>query len=76
MVAYSGALAPKKKQDLQDLASELGIDNSGTKDELQERIKRHLGNHPELSQDARFSGLYNRKRAARPASRQPSMSIK
>ncbi|KAG8857848.1 hypothetical protein FRB96_005567 [Tulasnella sp. 330] len=76
MVAYSGALAPKKKQDLQELANELGIDSSGTKDELQERIKRHLADNQELSQDTRFAGLYSRKRAARAVSRQPSMSIK
>ncbi|KAG9007466.1 hypothetical protein FRB94_001229 [Tulasnella sp. JGI-2019a] len=72
MAAYSGSLASKKKQDLQDLASDLGIDTSGTKDDLQERIKRHLAEHQELAQDPRFSGLYSRKK---PANRQPSMSI-
>lgn len=62
---YSGALQPKKKYELQALAVDLGIDNTGTKDDLQERIKTHLAAHQDLSQDERFSGLYSRKKVAR-----------
>lgn len=58
---YSGALAPKKKQDLQELAADLQIDSTGTKDDIQERIKAHLTAHPDLSQHPRFSGLYPAK---------------
>lgn len=62
MAIYAGALAPKKKQDLQDLAVELRIDNGGTKDDLLERIKMYLADHPELAADDRFKGLYMRRK--------------
>ncbi|KAG8931982.1 hypothetical protein FRC01_000506 [Tulasnella sp. 417] len=62
---YSGALQPKKKYELQALAADLGLDNTGTKDDVQERIKNHLAAHQELSQDERFVGLYSRKKTTR-----------
>lgn len=62
---YSGALHPKKKHELQALAADLGLDNTGTKDDVQERIKTHLASHQELSQDERFAGLYSRKKVSR-----------
>ncbi|KAG9019435.1 hypothetical protein FRB90_002258 [Tulasnella sp. 427] len=62
---YSGALQPKKKHELQALAADLGLDNTGTKDDVQERIKSHLASNQELAQDERFAGLYSRKRVVR-----------
>ncbi|KAG2005979.1 hypothetical protein CC2G_002340 [Coprinopsis cinerea AmutBmut pab1-1] len=61
-VAFTGALAPKKKSELQDIATALNISDQGTKDDLQTRIKKHLDNNPELEEDAKFAGLYARGR--------------
>ena len=61
-VAFTGALAPKKKSELQDIALALRISDQGTKEEIQTRIKKHLDNNPNLEEDARFAGLYNRRR--------------
>lgn len=62
-IAYSGALAPKKKSELQEIATALSLSEWGTKDELQGRIKKYLdANQPELEEDARFSGLFGRKK--------------
>ncbi|KAH8823092.1 hypothetical protein DL96DRAFT_1469179 [Flagelloscypha sp. PMI_526] len=67
---YTGSLAPKKKGELQDIASSLGIVNDGTKEDLTSRIKKHLDDNPELEEDSRFAGLYGRgrKRSAPPPS--------
>lgn len=61
---YSGALAPKKKQELVELASTLKIDDTGTKEALSERIKEHLASNQHLSNDARFAGLYGKRKAS------------
>lgn len=60
---FSGALQPKKKGDLQELASALKISSDGTKDELYIRLKKHLDKHQmELESDPQFSGLFDRRR--------------
>ncbi|KAG8908837.1 hypothetical protein FRB99_003075 [Tulasnella sp. 403] len=75
MTTYTGALAAKKKQELQDLATDLGVDTGGTKESLQERIKAHLAANQDLMSDPRFSGLYSKRKALKnteEASQQPS----
>ncbi|KAF9969981.1 hypothetical protein BGZ73_007436 [Actinomortierella ambigua] len=41
----SSTLARKRKIELKDLASSLGLSTEGTKDDLQERIKHHVHQH-------------------------------
>ncbi|KAG6879540.1 hypothetical protein C0992_001688 [Termitomyces sp. T32_za158] len=59
---FAGALMPKKKQELQEIALALDISDSGTKDDLMNRIKRHLEHNPDLEEDPSFSGLFGSRR--------------
>lgn len=61
---YSGALQPKKKSELQEIAEALDLSTSGTKDDIQTRIKEHLDAY-DLSESAQFAGLYVGKRRTR-----------
>lgn len=61
---YSGALQPKKKVELQQIAEALSLATTGTKDDIQTRIKDHLDLH-DLSDDPQFGGLYAAKRKTR-----------
>lgn len=61
---YSGALQPKKKSELQEIAEALSLATTGTKDDIQTRIKEHLDAH-DLSESPQFGGLYVGKRKAR-----------
>ncbi|KAJ7918703.1 hypothetical protein B0H13DRAFT_274490 [Mycena leptocephala] len=75
---FSGALQPKKKSELQQLASALDIDSAGTKDDLQSRIKKHLDNNQaELEDDPVFAGLFGRRKRSvqPPASRVESRKV-
>lgn len=67
---FSGSLQAKKKSELQDIAIALDIADSGTREDLQNRIKQHLSqNEAELSEDPRFAGLLSsrgRKRSVQP----------
>jgi SAP domain-containing new25 len=65
---YSGSLQPKKKAELQDIASALNLSELGTKEELQSRIKKHLDNNQAmLEDDPSFVGLFGRrKRSVQP----------
>lgn len=68
---FSGSLLAKKKGDLQTIAQEMYVSDEGTREELQRRIKEYLDENPELENDARFAGLYTRKRQR---SLQPSVA--
>lgn len=64
---YSGALPPKKKAELLEIALALEISNKGTKEEVQARIKKHLDDNPQLGDNPAFSGLFGRrKRSVQP----------
>ena len=70
--AFTGSLQPKKKADLQEIATALQISDTGTKEELQNRIKEHLDkNQFKLEENPAFSGLYGRIRRKRGLSAQP-----
>ncbi|KAL5479073.1 hypothetical protein ACEPAI_2361 [Sanghuangporus weigelae] len=70
---YSGSLQVKKKGELKDICQSLGINDAGTREELQQRIKKHLDDHSaELENDPTFSGLYTTRSARRQRSLQPS----
>ena len=71
-VQYAGALQPKKKSELQEIATALRLSDQGTKEELQARIKKHLDTHSALEEDARFAGLYGRRK--RTGSVQPQLA--
>ncbi|EJD43027.1 hypothetical protein AURDEDRAFT_114874 [Auricularia subglabra TFB-10046 SS5] len=61
--AYTGALKPKKKSELQEIATNLSVSASGTKDELEQRIRDHLdANEHKLIDDPMYAGLYSRKK--------------
>jgi hypothetical protein len=68
-VAFSGTIPSKKKADLQAIALALDISDSGTREDLQVRIKRHLEKHQsQYEDDPTFAGLYGRrKKSVQPA---------
>ncbi|KAJ7453934.1 hypothetical protein B0H11DRAFT_2069761 [Mycena galericulata] len=70
---FSGALQPKKKSELQQIAAALDIETTGTKDSLQDRIKKHLDdNQSELEDDPTFAGLFGRRKRSVQPQLQPS----
>lgn len=70
---FSGSLQSKKKTELVALASAFRLNDQGTKDELQTRIKKYMDKHqPDLEEDPAFAGLFGRrKRSVQP---QPSIA--
>jgi DDE superfamily endonuclease len=63
---FTGSLSSyKRKDDLIVLAGALGLSTGGTVVELTSRIKSHVEDHPELAQNTRFAGLFQRGRRAR-----------
>ncbi|KAG7447287.1 uncharacterized protein BT62DRAFT_931131 [Guyanagaster necrorhizus] len=74
MAPFSGSLQSKKKADLQNIANSLGISDTGTKDELQLRIKKHLDNNQEvLEGDPQYAGLYGIRSRGGAVARKPSL---
>ncbi|KII90285.1 hypothetical protein PLICRDRAFT_175048 [Plicaturopsis crispa FD-325 SS-3] len=62
---YSGSLGAKKKAELQQIASALGVNDTGTRDDLFNKIRTHLDNNQaELEDKPAFSGLFGRKKRA------------
>lgn len=62
-MSFSGALAPKKKSELQEIAEKMALDTTGTKDELTSRINKYMDEHEaHLSANPMFSGLLAHKR--------------
>ncbi|KAL5520232.1 hypothetical protein ACEPAG_9445 [Sanghuangporus baumii] len=69
----SCSLQVKKKGELKDICQSLGINDGGTREELQQRIRKHLDDHSsELENDPTFSGLYTTRSVRRQRSVQPS----
>ena len=65
VVQYTGALPPKKKSELQEIAEKMSLDTNGTKEEMIQRIARRLEEH-DFSDDPIFSGLVQtRKKSTR-----------
>ncbi|KAG1894447.1 uncharacterized protein F5891DRAFT_728894 [Suillus fuscotomentosus] len=62
-ITFSGTIPSKKKADLQAIAVALNISDTGTREDLQGRIKRHLEQHQsKYEDDPTFSGLYGKKK--------------
>lgn len=60
---FSGSLQPKKKSELQDIAVALKISDLGTKEEIVQRISKHLdANQDSLEENPTFSGLFTRRK--------------
>jgi hypothetical protein len=55
----------KRKDDLITLAGALQLETTGTVAELTTRVKAHIEAHPELAENARFAGIFQRNRRAR-----------
>jgi hypothetical protein len=71
-VAFSGALQPKKKAELQEIATALQISDQGTKEDLQNRIKGYLDkNQTKLEEEPAFTGLFGRVKRKRGGSEKP-----
>lgn len=67
MTVYSGSLQPKKKAELKEIALALRISDFGTKEEVQQRIRKHLDdNQAVLEDNPTFSGLFTRRKRAVP----------
>jgi hypothetical protein len=71
-IAFSGALQPKKKAELQEIAIALQISDQGTKEDLQNRIKGHLEKYQtKLEEEPAFAGLFGRVKRKRGTSEKP-----
>ena len=57
----------KKKSELQDIASALSLQDTGTVKDLVSSIRQHLTAHPELSDQPRFQGLFSYRPDSVPA---------
>ncbi|KAG6824269.1 hypothetical protein H0H92_007398, partial [Tricholoma furcatifolium] len=66
----------KKKEDLEVLVTALELSTKGTVQELTQRLKGHLTEHPELANNPRFAGLFaaNCRQKDNTASGGPSVS--
>ena len=71
-MAFSGSLQPKKKAELQEIATALQISDQGTKEDLQNRIKGYLEkNQTKLEEEPTFAGLFSRVKRKRGGSEKP-----
>jgi len=62
-VTFSGTIPSKKKADLQEIAIAMGLNDTGTRDELRARIEKQLEkHHSRYEGDPTFSGLYGKKK--------------
>jgi len=58
-VMYSGALGPKKVEDLHEIAWGLGLKEEGVKEDYIKAIKDYLNAHPELRDNEQWAGLFD-----------------
>jgi hypothetical protein len=66
--AFTGPVnSRKKKSELQDIASALSLQDTGTVKDLVSSIQQHLTAHPELSDQPRFQGLFSYRPDSVPA---------
>lgn len=66
--AFTGPVnSRKKKSELQDIASALSLQDTGTVKDLVSSIQQHLTAHPELSDQPRFQGLFSYRPDSIPA---------
>lgn len=62
-MSFAGALAPKKKGELQEIAEKMALDTTGTKDEITSRISKYMDEHEaHLSDNPMFAGLVAHRR--------------
>ncbi|TFY73539.1 hypothetical protein EWM64_g10473, partial [Hericium alpestre] len=61
--AFTGSLSSKSKPLLEDTASDLRLNATGTKDAIRTAIKSHLLAHPELKDNPRYKAIYPGTRA-------------
>ncbi|KAJ3524726.1 hypothetical protein NMY22_g10873 [Coprinellus aureogranulatus] len=55
---FSGALSSKKKDELEDIADDLGIEKTGKKDDIYARLLSYFNENPSRKQEARFRELF------------------
>lgn len=65
-ISFSGSLAPKRKEELLEIAQQLdiaGLDDKSKKADLIKTIQSHLDEKaPELRDSPEYRGLYGRRR--------------
>ncbi|KAG9311014.1 hypothetical protein JVU11DRAFT_8910 [Chiua virens] len=64
---YAGSLQSKRKADLREIALALRISDAGTKEDVQQRIRKHLDNNQTTLEDnPTFSGLFGKRKKNTP----------
>lgn len=60
---FAGSLPSKKKAELREIAVALHINDAGTKEDVQQRIRKHLDeNQTALEDNPTFSGLFVKRK--------------
>ncbi|KAH7924455.1 hypothetical protein BV22DRAFT_1090912 [Leucogyrophana mollusca] len=74
-VTFTGTLRSKRRAELLEIAKALQINESGTKEDLQTRIKKHLdANQTDLEDEPAFAGLFAKmKKSSAQSQPQPAV---